>query len=282
MMQKNAALREKSLVEEINSLKSQLTAKEKERIETVEALHNMESRCISIGAKLETKTEDYDNLKKDLEKVVREKNYLEKKSLEKDQNFHNKCNHLWELCKNCYDKFDAKPEDPCWELREFDPFFAWLCRQYEDLPTVLQTSADLSCMYSSHAIFHLMKEANDPLYEKLYDQSYRFPLVESLNQVSSRTQTLCKKYFHEYWNQGGGEHAFMKAKQKMEKVCYLYVILIHCFFLVFFLIYCFILLCCSSLKRDLLLMRRQKRGKKDLNKRGRGMMMLKIMYFSLS
>jgi hypothetical protein len=25
---------------------------------------------------------------------------------------------------------------------------------------------------------------------------------------------LCKKYFHEYWNQGGREHAFMKAKQK--------------------------------------------------------------------
>jgi hypothetical protein len=125
---------------------------------------------------------------------------------------------LWELCKNCYDKFGAKPEDPCWEVGEFDPFFAWLYRQYEDLPTVLQTSADLSCMYSSHAIFHLMKEANDPLYEKLYDKSYRFPLVESLNQVSTRTQMLCKKYFHEYWNQGGREHAFMKAKQKMESM----------------------------------------------------------------
>jgi hypothetical protein len=150
---KNAALHEKRLVEEINFLKSQLAAKEKERIEIIEALHNMESRCISVGAKLKMKTEEYDNLKKDLEKVVREKNYLEKKSLEKDQNFHNKCNHLWELCKNCYDKFGAKPEDPCWEVGEFNPFFAWLCRQYEDLPTILQTSADLSCMYSSHAIF---------------------------------------------------------------------------------------------------------------------------------
>jgi chromosome segregation ATPase len=96
---KNVALREKSLVEEINSLKSQLAAKEKEKIETIEALHNMESRCISVGAKLKSKTEEYDNLKKDIEKIVREKNYLEKKSLEKDQNFHNKCNHLWELCK---------------------------------------------------------------------------------------------------------------------------------------------------------------------------------------
>ena len=128
----NAALREKGLLEEIKSLKSQLAAKEKERVETTEALHNMDSKCISVGAKLETKTEDFDNLKKDFDKVVKEKNYLEKKSAEKDQNFHDKCNCLWELCKNCYDKFGAKPEDPCWELGEFDPFFAWLCRQYED------------------------------------------------------------------------------------------------------------------------------------------------------
>jgi hypothetical protein len=100
-------------------------------------------------------------------------------------------------------------------------------------------------MYSTRALFHLMKEANDPLYEKLYDQSYKFLSVESLNQVSSRTQMLCKKYFHEYWNQGGREHAFMKAKQKMEKVSYLYVILVYCcvFFHVFFLsalLFCFV------------------------------------------
>ena len=61
---KNTALSEKSLLEEIKSLKSQLIAKEKERIETVEALHDMESKCISVGAKLEAKTEDFDNLKK--------------------------------------------------------------------------------------------------------------------------------------------------------------------------------------------------------------------------
>ena len=61
---KNAALHEKSLLEEIQSLKSQLTAKEKERIETIEALHDMESKCISVGAKLEAKTEYFDNLKK--------------------------------------------------------------------------------------------------------------------------------------------------------------------------------------------------------------------------
>jgi hypothetical protein len=73
----------------------------------------------------------------------------------------------------------------------------------------------------------------------------------------------------------------MKAKQKMKKVCYLYVILIHCFFLVFFLICCFILFC-SSLKRELLLIWRQRGSKKELNKRGRGTMMLMIMYFSLS
>jgi hypothetical protein len=99
-------------------------------------------------------------------------------------------------------------------------------------------------MYSSRAIFHLMKETNDPLYEKLYDQSYRFLSVESFNQVSSRTQMLCKKYFYEYWNQGGREHAFVKAKQKIKKVCYLYVILIRYFFsCVFFLsvvLFCFV------------------------------------------
>jgi hypothetical protein len=61
---KNAALREKSSIEEIKSLKSQLAAKEKERIETVEALHDMESKYISVGAKLEAKIEDYDNFKK--------------------------------------------------------------------------------------------------------------------------------------------------------------------------------------------------------------------------
>jgi phage shock protein A len=66
---KNVAHREKSLVEEIKSLKSQLAAKEKERIETVEALHDTESKCISIGAKLEAKIEDCDNLKKILKKL---------------------------------------------------------------------------------------------------------------------------------------------------------------------------------------------------------------------
>ena len=66
---KNAALCEKGLLEEIKSLKSQLATKEKERVETVETLHAMESRCISMEAKLETKTEDFDNLKKDLDKI---------------------------------------------------------------------------------------------------------------------------------------------------------------------------------------------------------------------
>jgi hypothetical protein len=72
----------------------------------------MESKCISIGAKLEMKTEDFDNLKKDLDNIVKEKKYPDEKSAEKDQNFHDKCNRLWKLCKNCYDKFGAKPEDP--------------------------------------------------------------------------------------------------------------------------------------------------------------------------
>jgi hypothetical protein len=141
----------------------------------------MESRCISIGAKLETKTKDFDNLKKDFDKIVKEKNYLEKKSAEKDQNFHDKCNRLWELCKNCYDKFGAKPEDPCWELGEFDQFFAWLCHQYEDLPIVIQASADWSYVYVTRTLFYLMKEAKDPLYEQMLDKDYKFLSVESLS-----------------------------------------------------------------------------------------------------
>ena len=150
----------------------------------------MQSKCISVGAKLEAKTEDFDNLKKDLDKIVKEKNYLEKKSAEQDQNFHDKCNRLWELCRNCYDKFGAKLGDPCQELGEFDPFFAWLCRQYQDLPTVIQISADLSCVYATRALFHLMKEAKDPLYEQMLDKDDKFPFVESLSQVSSRTHAL--------------------------------------------------------------------------------------------
>jgi hypothetical protein len=195
---KNAALHEKSLLEEIKSLKSQLAAKEKERVETIEALHDMESKCISIGAKLETKTEDFDNLKKVLDKIVKEKKYLEKKSAEKDQIFHDKCNHRWELCKNCYDKFGAKTKDPCWDVGEFDPFFARLCHQYEDLPTVIQTSTDLGCVYASRALFHLMNEAKDPLYDQMLDKDYKFPSVKQLSQVSSQTQLVCKKYFNQY------------------------------------------------------------------------------------
>ena len=73
-------------------------------------------------------------------------------------------------------------------------------------------------MYATRALFHLMKEANDPLYEQLLDKGYKFPSMDSLTQVSSRTQILCKKYFYDYWNQGGREHTFMKAKKKMENV----------------------------------------------------------------
>jgi len=80
---KNAALHEKSLLEKIKSLKYQLAAKEKERVETVEALHDMESKCISVGAKLEAKTEDFDNLKKDLDKIVKEKIILRRNLLRK-------------------------------------------------------------------------------------------------------------------------------------------------------------------------------------------------------
>jgi len=50
-----------------------------------------------------------------------------------------------------------------------------------------------------------MKEAKDPLYEQMLDKDYKFPFVELLSQVSSRTKMLCKKYFSQYWNLGGRE-----------------------------------------------------------------------------
>jgi hypothetical protein len=42
--------------------------------------------------------------------------------------------------------------------------------------------------------------------------------VEQLSQVTSRTQLLCNKYFNQYWNMGGRENVFLKAKKKMEEV----------------------------------------------------------------
>ena len=80
---KNAALREKSLLEEIKSLKSQLAAKEKERVKTVDTLHVIETRCISMEVKLEGKTEEFENLKKDYEKIEREKNILKRRQLKR-------------------------------------------------------------------------------------------------------------------------------------------------------------------------------------------------------
>lgn len=120
-------------------MKAQLTAKEQERVETVETLHGMETRCISMEARLEEKFEDFDKVKVAYEKLEKEQKRSERKAAEKDKAFYDKCNRLWELCKNCYDKWGggAKPKDPCWELGEFDPFFGWLCRRYEDLSMVI-------------------------------------------------------------------------------------------------------------------------------------------------
>lgn len=57
------------------------------RVSTVETLHLMESRCISTEAKLQTKGEEYDALKKDLELAKKEVSYLQKKMAERDQYF---------------------------------------------------------------------------------------------------------------------------------------------------------------------------------------------------
>jgi len=104
------------------------------------------------------------------------------------------------------------------------------------LPTVIQTSADFSFVYATRALFHLMKEAKDPLYEQMLDKDYKFPSVESLSQVSSQTQMLCKKYFDPYWNLGGRENAFMKAKKKMEKVKLKFLLFCLLLFLFYFIL----------------------------------------------
>ena len=213
-------MREQNLLKEIEDLKKQLKAKESERVETVDDLHKMEDRCISMESKLQTKTEEFDELKVSYDKVIKENNYLEKKIAEKDQLFVAKCNRLWEICRECFEKFGAKPEEPCWDDGEFDPFFSWLCRQYGDLPDLIHNSSDLSVVYATRAIFQIMKEAQDPLFDKFCANDYKFPAASSFQQVSSRAQSLVKKYFQEYWLGGGREHAFQKAKKRIEKVNY--------------------------------------------------------------
>jgi hypothetical protein len=96
-----------------------------------------------------------------------------------------------------------------------------------------------------------MKEARDSLYDQMLDKDYKFPFVEQLSQVTSRTQLLCQKYFNHYWNMGGRESAFLKVKRKMEKVGLevLFSSYVDCkkYFVLMFLFYF-----CSSLKKKLL------------------------------
>jgi len=108
------------------------------------------------------------------------------------------------------------------------------------LPTIIQTSADLSCVYATRALFHLMKEAKDPLYEQMLDNDYKFPSVEQFSQVTSWTQLLCKKYFNQCWNMGGRENAFLRAKKKMEKVRLRVLHTLFCLFL--FVCVCFFII----------------------------------------
>ena len=133
-------------------------------------------------------------------------------------------------------------------------------------------------MYATRALFHLMKEAKDPLYEQMLDKDYKFPSIESFSQVSSRTQMLCKKYFNPYWNLGGREDAFMKAK-KMEKVKLKFFL--FCLLLFLFVLYSNILFSfCSSLRRKLLLMKRSRGNRTREKKKVLDMMMLVIIHFS--
>ena len=104
----------------------------------------------------------------------------------------------------------------------------------------------------------------------MLDKDYKFLSVESLSQISSRTQLLCKKYFNQYWNLGGRESAFMKAKKKMENVRLKFFASFLSTSLSF----------CSSLRRKLLLMRRSRGNRTSVKKRVLEMMMLAIIHFS--
>jgi hypothetical protein len=101
----------------------------------------------------------------------------------------------------------------------------------------------------TRALFHLMKEAKDHLYEQILDKDYKFPSVESLSQVSSQTQLFCKKYFNQYWNLGGRESTFMKVKKKMEKVKLTFFL--FCLLLFFFILYSNILFFLQQLEKKI-------------------------------
>lgn len=229
--EKETALRERDLLLEIDSLKSQLAGKQRERDDAVSSYHVMEGKAIGALARVEEKEEECAKLQTENAKLKESLRHLEKKMLERDEDFIKKCDRIWELCFASYDKFGARSGDKCWSMGDYDSFFSWLCRQYEDLSAVIETTSDLSVFYSSRALFHLMKQSQDPLYDKICDSNYKFPEVASLTSVSRTTQVLCNKFLDQYWNGGGRKHCFDWAKEKLQKVCIR--ILLYCFFNIF-------------------------------------------------
>jgi hypothetical protein len=107
----------------------------------------------------------------------------------------------------------------------------------------------------------------------MLDKDYKFPSKEQLSQVTSRTQLLCKKYFNQYWNMGGRENAFLKAKMKIEKVGLGVLLFLFLFvYLVFYFLYVNVLFhFCSSMKKKLPLMRRCKRSRTNVKRKVLGM-----------
>jgi predicted nucleic acid-binding Zn-ribbon protein len=101
------------LMDEIESLKSQLATKERERVETIETLHAMEQIVFLLERSLRRKLKNMRSLKRILPSLKERRNMLKRSLLKKIKFFYERCNHLWKLCENCYDKFGAKPEDPC-------------------------------------------------------------------------------------------------------------------------------------------------------------------------
>jgi hypothetical protein len=200
----SSAIEKKRLLDEIADLKAQLTKKEAERMECVRNNFQLQENVCEATRKLEKAEKAVASAHEDIVKVEREKGLL----VEQDSNFLHFANQTWELSRGCFDKFGVKPEDPCWEYGDFVSFFSWLCRQYEDLPTIIQTVADYNCMYCSRALLRFMKEEKDPLLSK----------IEDLMKVSTKTNEIGRKFYEQYWNSGGREIAFAKAKARVHRV----------------------------------------------------------------
>ena len=54
-------------------------------------------------------------------------------------------------------------------------------------------------MYSTRAIFHLMKDAKDPLYEQMLDKDYKFSSMEHFFSDSATLQEIFQSILESWW-----------------------------------------------------------------------------------